>query len=99
MSDDDSLQLSSDLIQNLHKVLEEADPRAGEPQVAVQYLAAVMGYMVAHMEESMAHRQDFLQQLAQFSQAVLEDVESRKSASRPRQPPQETAGVWRPGDP
>ncbi|MFO8153527.1 hypothetical protein [Thioalkalivibrio sp.] len=96
---DDSLQLSGDLIQRLQDVLIEADPRAREPIVGVQYLAAVIGYLVAQMPEPVAQRKDYLAQLAEFTDSVFVDVESRKQSGPPSQPPQAASGVWRPGDP
>ena len=96
---DDSLQLSGDLIEKLQRVLQEADPRAREPIVGVQYLAAVIGYLVAQMPEPVAQRKDYLSQLAQFMDSVFVDVESRNQSAAPAQPPQEASGVWRPGDP
>lgn len=96
---DDSLQLSGELIEKLQAVLTEADPRAREPIVGVQYLAAVIGYLVAQMSEPVAERKDYLSQLAQFMESVFVDVESRKQSARPSQPTQATSGIWRPGDP
>lgn len=93
---DDSLQLSGELIQSLQDALIAADPRAREPIVGVQYLGAVMGYLVAQMPEPLEQRKGYLAELGQFIEAVFEDVESRKA---PAQPPQEASGVWRPGDP
>lgn len=95
---DDSLQLSGELIEKLQAVLTEADPRAGEPIVSVQYLAAVIGYVVAHMPEPADQRKEYLAQLAQFTESVFDDVESRSPPARPAQPPQEASGIWRPGD-
>jgi hypothetical protein len=94
---DDSLQLSGELIQGIHEVLQRADPRTAEPIVAVQYLAAVLGYLVAQMEEPVEERKDFLAQLSEFMHAVFEDVDGRRS-SAPAAPPQDASGVWRPGD-
>ena len=96
---DDSLQLSGDLIEKIQEVLSGADPRAGEPIVAVQYLAAVTGFLVAQMSEPVAQRKEYLEQLAQFAHSVFLDVESRKQSKRPAQAPQEASGVWKPGDP
>ncbi|AHE99181.1 hypothetical protein [Thioalkalivibrio paradoxus] len=93
---DDSLQLSGELIQNLRNALTKADPRASETVVAVQYLAAVAGYLVAQMPEPVEQRKDYLSELGQFMHSVFLDVESRKGAA---QPPQQASGVWRPGDP
>lgn len=96
---DDALQLSGELIEKLQNVLIESDPRAREPIVGVQYLAAVIGFQVAQMPEPVDQRKDYLAQLAQFTDSVFVDIESRKQSSPPAQPPQEASGVWRPGDP
>lgn len=96
---DDALQLSGELIEKLQNVLVEADPRAREPIVGVQYLAAVIGFLVAQMPEPVAQRKDYLSQLAQFTASVFDDIDSRNQSAPPAQPPQDAAGVWRPGDP
>lgn len=92
---DDTLQLSGDLIQKIQDVLVETDPKAQQPIVAVQYLSAITGFLVAQMPESVNERKEYLQQLSQFTESVFVDVESRKQAAPP---PQEASGVWRPGD-
>ncbi|WP_018867151.1 MULTISPECIES: hypothetical protein [unclassified Thioalkalivibrio] len=91
----DTLQLSGELIQKVQEVLTEVDPKAQQPIVAVQYLSAITGFMVAQMPESVNERKEYLKQLSQFTESVFVDVESRKQAAPP---PQEASGVWRPGD-
>lgn len=92
---DDTLQLSGDLIQKVQDLLIETDPKAQQPIVAVQYLSAITGFLVAQMPESVNERKEYLKQLSQFTESVFVDVESRKQAAPP---PQEASGVWRPGD-
>ncbi|WP_017925760.1 MULTISPECIES: hypothetical protein [unclassified Thioalkalivibrio] len=92
---DDTLQLSGDLIQKIQDVLVETDPKAQQPIVAVQYLSAITGFLVAQMPESVNERKEYLKQLSQFTESVFVDMESRKQAAPP---PQEASGVWRPGD-
>ncbi|MFO7953813.1 MULTISPECIES: hypothetical protein [unclassified Thioalkalivibrio] len=91
----DTLQLSGELIQKVQDVLTEVDPKAQQPIVAVQYLSAITGFMVAQMPESVNERKEYLKQLSEFTESVFVDVESRKQAAPP---PQEASGVWRPGD-
>lgn len=93
---DETLQLSGELIQKVQGVLAEADPRAQQPLVAVQYLSAITGFLLAQMPESVDERKDYLKQLAAFTESVFDDVEGQKQ----QQPaaPQEASGVWRPGD-
>lgn len=93
---DDSLQLSPTLLKSLQEALQANDPRSSDPAVSVQYLAAVIGYLVAQLDEPRAEREDFLHQLAQFTVSVFQDVDGQRSAAPP---PQAATGVWRPGDP
>ncbi|WP_018949789.1 hypothetical protein [Thioalkalivibrio sp. ALMg11] len=91
----DTLQLSGELIQKVQDLLVEVDPKAQQPIVAVQYLSAITGFMVAQMPESVNERKEYLKQLSEFAESVFVDVESRKQAAPP---PQEASGVWRPGE-
>ncbi|WP_019595130.1 hypothetical protein [Thioalkalivibrio sp. ALM2T] len=91
----DTLQLSGELIQKVQDLLTEVDPKAQQPIVAVQYLSAITGFMVAQMPESVNERKEYLKQLSEFTESVFVDVESRKQAAPP---PQEASGVWRPGE-
>ncbi|OOC48252.1 MULTISPECIES: hypothetical protein [Thioalkalivibrio] len=91
----DTLQLSGELIQKVQDLLTEVDPKAQQPIVAVQYLSAITGFMVAQMPESVNERKEYLKQLSEFTESVFVDVESRKQTAPP---PQEASGVWRPGE-
>ncbi|WP_018952105.1 hypothetical protein [Thioalkalivibrio sp. AKL12] len=91
----DTLQLSGELIQKVQDLLTEVDPKAQQPIVAVQYLSAITGFMVAQMPESVNERKEYLKQLSEFTESVFVDVESRKQSAPP---PQEASGVWRPGE-
>ncbi len=85
------LQLSDQLVDAVQNAVSGIDERARDPFIAVQYLAALTGYMVAKQDMSDAQKRDILQQLTAFSEHVLEDV-CRQA------PPQEAFGIWRPGD-
>ncbi|AKJ95898.1 MULTISPECIES: hypothetical protein [Thioalkalivibrio] len=91
----DTLQLSGELIQKVQDLLTEVDPKAQQPIVAVQYLSAITGFMVAQMPESVNERKEYLKQLSEFTESVFVDVESRKQTAPP---PQDASGVWRPGE-
>lgn len=87
----DGLQLSEELIHGVSQLLSKHDPRADDPGIAVQYLAALTGFYVGHMDISHRDKSDFLDQLAQFSRHVFDDV-----ADPPESP--DAFGIWRPGD-
>lgn len=81
----DTLQLSGELIQKVQDLLTEVDPKAQQPIVAVQYLSAITGFMVAQMPESVNERKEYLKQLSEFTESVFVDVESRKQTAPPPQ--------------
>ncbi|MCI0507066.1 MAG: hypothetical protein L0Z73_13285 [Gammaproteobacteria bacterium] len=87
------LKLSDELVIELQKVLAGHDARAGDAGVAVQYYAAIIGFMLAQQSGSLAEKKEFLNQLNAFSRHVLDDC-------NPPQAPRGDAaiGQWRPGD-
>ena len=88
------LKLSDELISDLQNVIVEHDERAKDGGVAIQYYAAIIGYILANQEYPMDQKKEFLNHLYAFSNHVFEDN------SQPLQPPPgEAMGKWRPGDP
>ncbi|WP_090208702.1 hypothetical protein [Ectothiorhodospira magna] len=96
----ETLQLSGTLVQQLQDVLASHDPRCGDPLVAVQYMAAVTGYLLACQQVPDDRRQQFLGQLQEFMASVFDDVvaQQRQVPPEPAQTPLEAFGIWRPGD-
>ena len=97
MSDNDALQLSGDLVQQLQDVLAQNDPRCRDPLVATQYMGAIMAYVLASQPISEDQKREYLDQLNGFVQHVFNDVVGQQQPPA-APPPQETSGVWRPGD-
>ena len=90
----DELQLSEELINDVFSALAKHDSRAEDPGIAVQYLSALTGYIVANMGFEVEEKREFLQQLAGFSMHVFDDVcEPEPEAN------QAGVGIWRPGEP
>ena len=91
------LKLSDDLVAELQNVLVKHDDRAKDGGIAIQYYAAIIGFVLAHQEYPVNEKKEFLDHLFAFANHVLED--SSKDNGRSSQPPAEDAmGVWRPGD-
>ena len=87
------LKLSDELVADLQGVLASHDERAKDGGVAIQYYAAVMGYVLAQQDYSIAQKKEFLEQLNAFSHHVFDDCVSQS------QPVTDDAmGKWRPGD-
>lgn len=88
------LKLSEELIKELQSVVAKHDQRAGDAGVAVQYYAAVIGYVLAQQSLPVDQKKEFLEQLNAFSAHVLEDCISQSPPAAA-----EAMGKWRPGDP
>lgn len=95
----ETLQLSGELVSQVQDMLAAHDERCQDPLVAVQYLAAVSGYVLG-CQPIPAHQRDaFLDQLAQFMRQVHDDVASQSAPPPAQAPAGEAFGVWQPGDP
>ena len=87
----DGLQLSEQLVKDVSDAISKHDSRAEDPGIAVQYLSALTGFLVAHLDFPHDQKSQFLDQLGLFAHHVFDDVATP--------PPAESAfGVWKPGD-
>lgn len=76
-----SIQLSDALLDDLQRVVARYEPEAEQDAgITVQYLAAVMGYLVADLPAAPDQRREFLDHLHGLANHVLEDRE--KSAAQ-----------------
>jgi len=80
------LKLSPQLVENIKQQLIDIDIRAQNSGISAQYLAAIMGIMLADVDTNPDDRQDLLNDLSQFSQGVMEDTVSIKLANEAQQP-------------
>jgi len=84
------IQLSDALISDLKTALQQHDNTAGDDMVAVQYMAASIGYFMSGLPEGQFDKKQVLAQLADFTVQVFEQMEGEK------QPKEEAFGVWKP---
>lgn len=87
------IQLSKQLVDEVKAVIAGHDAQAGEDVIALQYLAAISGFILGNTPYQAAQKRDLLEQLSAFSQHVLDDMERQRPA-----PQQEAFGIWKPGD-
>jgi hypothetical protein len=92
------LQLSVDMVEDVIRAIMQHDPQAEDHGVAMQYLAAINGFLLGHQDFSEQQRTDFLNTLHQFSGKVCNDIASQRGQQPPSPPPQEAFGVWKPGN-
>ncbi len=95
------LQLSEQLIKSVQATLLKHDQHAEDDAVSVQYLAAIIGFVVGKQSLSTQEKKEFLEHLYAFSNQVLDDMTQNTSQDKPQPappPPQEAFGIWKPGD-
>ena len=86
------MQLSPKMLEDVQAAIIAHDPRGNDDLIAIQYLAALQGMMLAQMSAPAEQREDIAGQLAEFTRHVMDEM-SRPAAP----PPQEAYGVWKPG--
>lgn len=86
-----SIKLSEDLLNRLLETLAEHDENAKDPRFAAQYLAAVMGLLVAEQDFTQDQKETLLDELQGLAKYVIQQRNQQP-------PPQEAFGIWRPGD-
>ena len=84
------VQLSDALIADLKKAIQQHDSSASDDMVAVQYMAASVGYFMSALPSGQFDKKDVLSQLADFSFQVYDQMEADK------QPKEDAYGVWKP---
>ncbi|MDE0250667.1 MAG: hypothetical protein OXK72_06630 [Gammaproteobacteria bacterium] len=92
----DQLKLSKELIENIQRILVDADERAVNPLMAGQYLAAILGFIVGNHNLPSGEKNEIMNELVAFTKYVYEDViRQRENTMRPQG---EAFGIWKPGD-
>ncbi len=94
----EQLKLSDKLVEELRRVLVSVDNRASDPYVMVQYLAAIIGYLVGRQEISMAQKSEIHEELSAFAKYVMDDIDQTLRQRKQQPSPSEAFGIWRPGD-
>ena len=89
------IQLSGELISAVKEVLVQHDASADNDLMTMQYLSAIIGYVLAHQATPGLDKRGFLNDLATFMGQVLDQVETDMA---PPQPSQEAFGIWKPGE-
>ena len=89
------IQLSSQLIDDMKAAIAKHDASANDNMTAVQYMAAAIGYVISEYPEGQFDKTDVMQQLADFTKYVYDQMEHDKMM-KPSQ--EEAFGKWRPGE-
>jgi hypothetical protein len=89
------IQLSGELISGVKEVLVKHDAAAENDLMTMQYLSAIIGYVLAHQTNPAIDKRGFLNDLGTFMGQVLDQVEADM---QPQQPSQDAFGIWKPGE-
>jgi len=88
------LQLSQQLIEDIQAAITKHDANANDDMVAVQYMAASIGFLLGHQDMQPAQYKGVMEQLNAIIEHIIQQVRPQ-----PAQPPQQEAfGIWRPGE-
>ena len=90
------LKLSDELVADLQRTIMKHDDRASDGGIAIQYYAAIIGYILAQQDYTREQKEDFLDQLNAFSHHVFTDCMQQSQHTAP--PSSDAMGKWRPGD-
>ncbi len=88
------IQLSSQLFQDIQQAVARQHPDA-DAGVVMQYLAAVMGYMLGNQQQmDDAAKQAFLDELCGFARHVVDDM--ARSQQQQQAAAANAFGIWEP---
>lgn len=88
------IQLSSQLFQDIQQAVQRQQPDADQG-VVMQYLAAVMGYMLGSQRGvPAAQRDEFMEELCGFARHVYQDLAARQETTEAPVAP--AFGYWEP---
>ena len=88
--------LKPELIKGLQKVLVDYEPANEDPVLAAQYLAAVVGSIVATANIPKDQQDDILKQLLDFIKYVYDQQTQASAPAKADNQPSEAFGKWKP---
>ena len=88
--------LKPELIKGLQKVLVDYEPANEDPVLAAQYLAAVVGSIVATANIPKDQQDDILKQLLDFIKYVYDQQTQASTPAKQDNQPSEAFGKWKP---
>jgi hypothetical protein len=94
-----NIQLSHELLSEMQEIVTRHHEGA-DPGVVMQYMAAVMGYMLASQSQfEIEQQKQYLENLCDFARSVHSDVSAQYQQAKAEQPApaaESAYGVWEP---
>ena len=89
------LSLSTEIVNKVIDMLNQHDPASSDQLVASQYLAAIIGFIVAKENFSDEQRNDVINELSSFIRYVCDDLRGNSNSTEPAHQG-DSFGVWKP---
>ncbi|MDC0482498.1 hypothetical protein OAN90_03525 [Gammaproteobacteria bacterium] len=90
------LSLSTEIVNKVLEVIKEHDSTSSDQLVASQYLAAIIGFVVAKENFSDEQRNDVINELSSFIRHVADDIRGESNGPSPVAPAGDSFGIWKP---
>jgi len=88
------LSLSTEIVNKVLDVLKEHDESSSDQLVSTQYLAAIIGFVVAKEDFNDQQRDEIINELSSFIRYVADDLRSAEKQKTPQTG--EAFGIWKP---
>mgnify|MGYP003322604640 FL=1 len=89
------LSLSTEIVNSVINVLKEHDESASDQMVSSQYLAAIIGFIIAKENFTEEQRNEVINELSSFIRYVTDDLRANSEKQAPEQS-QDAFGIWKP---
>ena len=90
------IQLSPELFQTIQQAIIKQEPEAQQdPSLMMQYLAALMGYILGSQQMPTNTKESFIEELADFARHVMRDADAKVQQQRQAQAAN-AFGYWNP---
>jgi hypothetical protein len=73
------MQISTELVNDVQGAIAKHDPRAADPSVTMQYLAATIGIILGNRPATEADKSEYLEQITGFIRHVMDDVDGQRT--------------------
>ncbi len=91
-----TIHLTEELIRDIQEVLLRHDPQNEQAGVAIQYLAAIEGFLLARFPGPYDEKRKLLERLFEFSDQVLQDNVDDTPAPETPAGGDPAVGIWKP---
>ena len=89
------IKLSGELLREIREALHKNDPQAADTGIALQYMAALTGYMLGGEKVPESQKQGYFEELTAFARHVMDDT-AQQIKERQTNAQESAFGYWEP---